>query len=79
MARLAAAEAALRNFIQLKNGSVPIKAAVSQNVDFTSDELIEGTGNGMQIKFRSLFLPLWLAFYTGCLIESSRPLLCLDV
>uniref|UniRef100_A0A1B0ET39 Uncharacterized protein n=2 Tax=Lutzomyia longipalpis TaxID=7200 RepID=A0A1B0ET39_LUTLO len=41
MARLAAAESALRSFIQLKDGAVLSPLKPTNNVDFTSDEHIE--------------------------------------
>uniref|UniRef100_A0A1B0DNQ9 Uncharacterized protein n=1 Tax=Phlebotomus papatasi TaxID=29031 RepID=A0A1B0DNQ9_PHLPP len=41
MARLAAAEAALRSFIQLKDGAILSPLKPTNNVDFTSDEHIE--------------------------------------
>lgn len=49
MARLIAAESALRNFIQLKDGHVLIKSSHLQDaasLDFTSDELLNENGAG---------------------------------
>lgn len=45
MARLIAAESALRNFIQLKDGAVLIKSHLQDaSLDFTSDELLNENG-----------------------------------
>lgn len=45
MARLIAAESALRNFIQLKDGAVLIKTHLQDaSLDFTSDELLNENG-----------------------------------
>lgn len=47
MARLIAAESALRNFIQLKDGAVLIKSHLQDaSLDFTSDELLNENGAG---------------------------------
>lgn len=49
MARLIAAESALRNFIQLKDCAVLIKSSHIQDaasLDFTSDELLNENGAG---------------------------------
>lgn len=47
MARLIAAESALNNFIQLKDGAVLIKSHLDAGLDFTSDELTVDSSGGV--------------------------------
>lgn len=56
LARIQAAEAALRNFIQFKDGTAlsPVKAVT--NMDFTSDDHIENGLYSIQLLYNNNFI-----------------------